>query len=117
MANSLIMALPRGRVGDLSGNQKKTTKEKDLQKAVITIRHECVCVCVHVHVHAQLLSHPEGMAMLQVWSLVGRWHSQCGVSGVSGPKIDDPPLMCGAHKGTRPPARPWARQSVLTLPN
>ena len=63
-------------------------------------------VCVHVHVHAQLLSHPERMAMLQVWSLVGRWHSQCGVSGVSGPKIDDPPLMCGAHKGTRPPARP-----------
>ena len=42
---------------------------------------------VHVHVHAQPLSHPAGirMAMLQVWSLVGRWHSQCGVSG---PKID-----------------------------
>ena len=111
------MALPRGRVGDLSGNQKKTTKENDLQKAVITIRHECVCVCVHVHVHvhAQLLSHPEGMAMLQVWSLVGRWHSQCGVSG---PKLDDLPLVCGAHKGARfPPARPCARQIVLTLPN
>ena len=60
-------------------------------------------MCVHVHVHAQPLSYPEGMAMLQVWSLVGRWHSQCGVSG---PKIDDPPLMCGAHKGTRPPASP-----------
>ena len=34
-----------------------------------------------VHVHAQSLSHLAGMAMLQVWSLVGRWHSQCGVSG------------------------------------
>ena len=46
----------------------------------------CVAsMCVHVHVHAQSLSHPAGMAMLQVWSLVGRWHSQCGVSG---PKID-----------------------------
>ena len=42
-------------------------------------------MCVHVHVHAQSLSHPAGMAMLQVWSLVGRWHSQCGVSS---PKID-----------------------------
>ena len=42
-------------------------------------------MCVHVHVHAQPLSHPAGMAMLQVWSLVGRWHSQCGVSS---PKID-----------------------------
>ena len=42
---------------------------------------------VHVHVHAQPLSHPAGirMAMLQVWSLVGRLHSQCGVSG---PKIN-----------------------------
>ena len=46
----------------------------------------CVAsMCVHVHVHAQSLSHPAGMAMLQVWSLVGRWHSQCGVSS---PKID-----------------------------
>ena len=46
----------------------------------------CVAsMCVHVHVHAQPLSHPAGMAKLQVWSLVGRWHSQCGVSG---PKID-----------------------------
>ena len=33
----------------------------------------------------QSLSHPASMAMLQVWSLVGRWHSQCGVSS---PKID-----------------------------
>ena len=42
----------------------------------------CVAsMCVHVHVHAQSLSHLAGMAMLQVWSLVGRWHSQCGVSG------------------------------------
>jgi len=42
----------------------------------------CVAsMCVHVHVHAQSLSHLAGMAMLQVWSPVGRWHSQCGVSG------------------------------------
>ena len=46
----------------------------------------CVAsMCEHVHVRAQSLSHPAGMAMLQVWSLVGRWHSQCGVSS---PKID-----------------------------
>ena len=51
----------------------------------------CVAsMCVHVHVHAQSLSHPAGMAMLQVWSLVGRWHSQCGVSG---PKIPEPLQM------------------------
>ena len=59
----------------------------------------CVAsMCVHVHVHAQSLSHLAGMAMLQVWSLVGRWHSQCGVSG---PKLDDLPLVCGAHKGAQ----------------
>ena len=43
------------------------------------------CLRRFFHLHAQPLSHPAGMARLQVWSLVGRWHSQCGVSG---PKID-----------------------------
>ena len=52
-----------------------------------------VCVCVHVHVHAQLLSHPEGMAMLQVWSLVGRGTANV-VSLV--PKLAPESLKCQA---------------------
>ena len=51
--------------------------------------------------------------MLQLWSLVGRWHSQCGVSGDSDSKIDDPPLMCGAQQ---PPARPPMREALSPIP-
>ena len=51
-------------------------------------------LCVHVHVHAQPLSHTEGMALLQVWSLVERWHSQCGASG---PKIHSRTLTNVKH--------------------
>ena len=77
------MALSRGRVRRFVGEPKKKK-----QRPAECSHHHQASMCVHVHVHAQPLSHPAGMAMLQVWSLVGRWHSQCGGSG---PKIDSRP--------------------------